>query len=251
MSKGKDPAVLFYTADFLADTTLWTYEELGRYIKLLCIQHLQGGVSEDDFVEVVGTCKRVSDKFAKGEDGLYRNKRMAEEIEHRASYLADQSAKGKKGAISRWHSHSTAIAQPMAEPSVCQWQCENENINENININVIKDIVEYLNGVLGANYKFSSGYIHKTITDRLGEGYTFEDFKTVIDKKYAEWHGTEFAKYLRPETLFGPKFERYLNEPTAPIKSGPKMPPQASFTHDEGMARALMRSYGEEAGTDG
>ena len=38
-----------------------------------------------------------------------------------------------------------------------------------------------------------------------------EDFKTVIDKKSREWIGTEFEKFLRPETLFGTKFEGYLN----------------------------------------
>lgn len=47
---------------------------------------------------------------------------------------------------------------------------------------------------------------------RLNEGYTVEDFYTVIDKKYDEWQGTEREKYLRPETLFGNKFESYLNQ---------------------------------------
>jgi uncharacterized phage protein (TIGR02220 family) len=140
----------------------------------------------------------------------------------------------------------------MAEPSVCQWQCENENIN--VNINVIKDIVEYLNGVLGAKYKFSSDYIQRTIGDRLKEGYTFLDFKTVIDKKYAEWNGTEMARFLRPETLFGPKFDSYLNAPTVPRqngKTGQVIPSGSSFTTEDAMARALARSYGEEGGNVG
>ena len=39
-----------------------------------------------------------------------------------------------------------------------------------------------------------------------------DDFIAVIDKKTAEWMGTKWEKFLRPETLFGPKFESYLNQ---------------------------------------
>lgn len=46
----------------------------------------------------------------------------------------------------------------------------------------------------------------------MNEGFSVEDFKTVIDKKYNDWKGTEWEKYLRPETLFGAKFESYLNQ---------------------------------------
>ena len=39
------------------------------------------------------------------------------------------------------------------------------------------------------------------------------DFEKVIDAKYREWHGSpKMSKYLRPETLFGTKFDSYLNE---------------------------------------
>ena len=48
---------------------------------------------------------------------------------------------------------------------------------------------------------------------RLNEGFTEEDIRKVIDKKTEEWLGTEMAQYLRPETLFGTKFEGYLNQP--------------------------------------
>ena len=42
--------------------------------------------------------------------------------------------------------------------------------------------------------------------------FTVSDFETVIKKKYNEWKGTEFEKFLRPSTLFGTKFEEYLNQ---------------------------------------
>lgn len=74
-----------------------------------------------------------------------------------------------------------------------------------------KYIVDYLNKKTGQNYKPSTKKTQQCIRARLAEGFTGEDFKTVIDKKCAEWIGTEWEKYLRPETLFGTKFESYLN----------------------------------------
>ena len=53
----------------------------------------------------------------------------------------------------------------------------------------------------------------------MNEKYTVEDFYSVIDKKTAEWLNTEQEKYLRPETLFGTKFESYLNQKNGKPKS--------------------------------
>ena len=72
-------------------------------------------------------------------------------------------------------------------------------------------IVSYLNQRTGTSYRASSKKTKSCIHARLEEGFKFEDFKTVIDKKAEEWIGTEYEKYLRPETLFGTKFEGYLN----------------------------------------
>lgn len=72
-------------------------------------------------------------------------------------------------------------------------------------------IVEYLNQKAGTRYRASTPKTKKAIHARLAEGFTVDDFKTVIDKKCAEWIGTEWEKFLRPETLFGTKFESYLN----------------------------------------
>ena len=80
----------------------------------------------------------------------------------------------------------------------------------------VKEIVEYLNSVLGTSYRVSSKKNTSLINARLRDGFTVDDFKTVIDKKAAAWRDDpNMAKYLRPETLFGTKFEGYLNELTA------------------------------------
>lgn len=72
-------------------------------------------------------------------------------------------------------------------------------------------VAKYLNEKLGTSYRPKSSYFRRLIDARINEGATLEDFQTVIDKKYDEWVGTDMEKYLRPQTLFGTKFESYLN----------------------------------------
>lgn len=86
---------------------------------------------------------------------------------------------------------------------------------DSIDKDIYKYIVDYLNQKTGQKYKHSTKKTQTCIHARLAEGFTEEDFRTVIDKKCAEWIGTEWEKYLRPETLFGTKFESYLNAKTS------------------------------------
>ncbi|MBI5885291.1 MAG: conserved phage C-terminal domain-containing protein [Deltaproteobacteria bacterium] len=75
------------------------------------------------------------------------------------------------------------------------------------------EVVAYLNQVLGTNYKPTTRKTREIIQARLREGFTVEDFKTVINRKAHKWRGDpKMAEYLRPITLFGTKFESYLNE---------------------------------------
>ena len=79
----------------------------------------------------------------------------------------------------------------------------------------------YLNHSVGKNYKYLEKNL-KHIMARFKEGYTLEDFKQVIDVKTEEWKDNpEFFKYLRPETLFGSKFDSYLNQKPKISKSKP------------------------------
>lgn len=79
---------------------------------------------------------------------------------------------------------------------------------------IYKNIINYLNLRLETNYKSSSAKTRALIDARVNEGFTEEDFKIVIDKKYEAWHDDkDMAQYLRPETLFSNKFESYLNQP--------------------------------------
>lgn len=56
----KDPAFLFYSSDFLSGTLLMSDEEIGQYIKLLCLQHQKGHLKEKDMMNI---CKSYNENF--------------------------------------------------------------------------------------------------------------------------------------------------------------------------------------------
>ena len=82
----------------------------------------------------------------------------------------------------------------------------------------VKQIIEYFNHVCGTNYRYQSKATADMINARINDGFTVEDFRKVIETKYADWHNdSDRCKYLRPETLFRPShFESYLNQRSAP-----------------------------------
>ena len=79
---------------------------------------------------------------------------------------------------------------------------------------IVKQVIDYLNEVTGSRYTCKNKTTNSNIKARVSEGHTLEDFKTVIDKKNAQWgRDPKMSKFLRPETLFCSKhFESYLNE---------------------------------------
>ncbi len=80
------------------------------------------------------------------------------------------------------------------------------------------EIIEYLNLKTGKNFRSSTKITIRLIKARFSEGFTIEDFKTVIDNMKYKWTGTKFQQYLVPTTLFGNKFETYLNQERKPEK---------------------------------
>ena len=86
-----------------------------------------------------------------------------------------------------------------------------------------EEIVQYLNQKTNKNFKHTSKVTQRHIRARLAEGFTVSDFKQVIDKKCSDWlRDQKMKEYLRPETLFGTKFESYLNSKTTTAKqTGP------------------------------
>ena len=106
----------------------------------------------------------------------------------------------------------------------------NETILKNIdnrinNINILSDseklpfkaIIDHLNAAAGTNYRHTAESTQRLIKARFNEGFKEADFMIVIDNKVAEWKGdAKMQNFLRPQTLFGTKFESYLNARAAP-----------------------------------
>jgi uncharacterized protein YdaU (DUF1376 family) len=115
----KDPAVLLYTSDFLSGTFTMSDEQVGRYIRLLCLQHQKGKLTEKDMHSI---CKGYdADVYEKFDliDGCYINKRMYEEAEKRSKFT---ESRRKNASAKHMPNHM---------------ENENENINENRNRNVL------------------------------------------------------------------------------------------------------------------
>lgn len=113
---------------------------------------------------------------------------------------------------------------------------------------VAEDIVSHLNSVTGSSYRSTTSKTRKLIAARLAEGFAVDDFKTVVNKKAKEWTGTDMAQYLRPETLFGTKFEGYLNQPE--VRNSKRFNlSRAERERQEGIdaVNRLMAEYEEEA----
>lgn len=96
---------------------------------------------------------------------------------------------------------------------------ERNSLKKPLNTNLKKEsipyseIINYLNEKAGKNFRSSTDKTKKLIKARWNEGFELNDFKKVIDTKVSQWkHNPKMNPYLRPQTLFGTKFEAYLNE---------------------------------------
>lgn len=97
------------------------------------------------------------------------------------------------------------------EPNTIQYSTV-QNSTKNIDSPVIAEIVDYLNEKANTSYRSSSKNTKAHIRARLKEGFTVQDFKTVIDGRIKAWaKDPRMCEYIRPDTLFGSKFESYLN----------------------------------------
>jgi hypothetical protein len=119
----KDPAVLFYTSDFLSGTFTMTNEQVGKYIRLLCLQHQKGKLTEKDMLSIcLAYDVDIWDKF-KIEDGVFINERMYNEAVRRQKFSESRRNNAKS---TKNDSTSKAYAMHM--------ETETETIDETINI---------------------------------------------------------------------------------------------------------------------
>lgn len=127
----KDPAFLFYSSDFLSGTMLMTDEEIGQYIKLLCLQHQKGHLKEKDMLNICKTYNEdIFSKFTKDADGNYYNERLEYEANKRKAYSESRRNNRKK------KEEKQTCEEDMK--NICnsyEKHMGNRNRNENIDIN--------------------------------------------------------------------------------------------------------------------
>jgi len=151
--------------------------------------------------------------------------------------MADQPRQNGEDNASNWRGNPAKMADQPRQNGDHNKSCN--NIYNNISI-LCAGVLEKLSARTGKAFPADEATLN-LIGKRLLEGYTQSDLETVIDKKCAEWMGTEWEYYLRPSTLFGDKFPQYL---TAPARYGPRgqTTTAGSFDTDEFFNAALRRT---------
>ena len=119
----KDPAVLFYTQDFLTGTFTMTDEQVGKYTRLLCLQQQNGGLTEKEMLKICG--EKDEEIWAKFDftDGYYLNKRMAFETNKRRKFCEHQ----KENIDKRWNKDGNTTVLPL---EICNKKYEIRNKKE-------------------------------------------------------------------------------------------------------------------------
>ena len=123
----KPPSFPFYGQDFQTGTMAMTPAERGVYIDCLWYQWANGGVPGDDLGRVARVMRctpqearklwpAIASKFAKGDDGLYRNARLEQVRANKDAFQEAASKRGSNGAAARWKKHASSIAQALPEP---------------------------------------------------------------------------------------------------------------------------------------
>lgn len=169
----KDPAFLFYSSDFLSGTMLMTDEDVGKYIRLLCLQHQKGHLKEKEMLSI---CKSFNEdifsKFKKDEEGNYYNERLEYESNKRKAYSESRRNNRKK---------KEKIYEKDMKNICNSYEEHMENGNENINRN---DIEIKDNRKKGSKGKKEEEKIH------------FAEFVSMTNAEYEKLvstYGKEFA----------------------------------------------------------
>jgi DnaD/phage-associated family protein len=222
----KDPAFLFYSSDFLSGTMLMTDEEIGQYIKLLCLQHQKGHLKEKDMLNICKTYNEdIFSKFTKDADGNYYNERLEYEANKRKAYSESRrNNRKKKEEKQTCEEDMKNICNSYEKHMGNRNRNENININKNIlynedvekinqtfletigstNINNIKECIEYLDKL---EYEVIEYALKQTA--RVGAKWNYT--KAILDNYVSENINT-LEKVTTKEIEFKNKNKKQIEE---------------------------------------
>ena len=168
----KDPAILFYTADFITGTLTMTDEQRGKYIILLCLQHQKGYLTEKDMLNICKTYDEdIFSKFTV-QDGKYYNERMKNEAEKR-----------KKYSESRRNNRMNKDSDDNKENNICESYV---NHMENRNRNIIIDINSNNINTEFENFRKLYPGTKRGYETEFNNFKKHKDWKLVVDQLYGK-----------------------------------------------------------------
>ena len=164
----KDPAFLFYSSDFLTGTMFLTNEQIGIFIRLLCVQHQKGRLREKDMLKICKTYDEdIFEMFKKDDENLFYNERLEAEVNKRKAY-SESRRNNRKNKTTPLKNTSLTYVKHM----------ENENENENVIINRNKNKTNIPTKEEFLEY---ATVIYKQLEK------DFEPFKFPVLAKYTTW----------------------------------------------------------------
>lgn len=189
------------------------------------------GINFEEYEKILQTCLRRNCFDAEAYQS--RGVLTSNGIKKRANVVISKREKMRLKYNSEVKKISDAETREKTPQSKEKKSKEKKSIESNICIAVVNDVIDHLNSKCNKSFKASTKKNQQLIKARINEGYKAEDLKKVIEIKALQWLGTEFDPYLRPETLFGSKFESYLNE--KPKQE--QIPKKSRFSGAEGVIK--------------
>ena len=195
-----------YTPKMLADEL--DFEENTVKLSLKSLEQLEMIVMDNGFFSIPGWEEHQN---AEALEKIREQNRIRKQKQREKQKIECVTEMSRDVSVTNLGSHATDIDKE-----------EDKDKDNNICV-PYKEIITYLNEKTGKKLRWDVKSNQKEIKARFNEGYTLDDFKTVIDKKYHEW-GRKPTKeelqrgvndmriYLRPKTLFGSNFDVYLNQ---------------------------------------
>lgn len=144
---------------------------------------------------------------------------IRQQMDRNSDKYAKMCDRNRKNAKMRWDAVGCGrIRSDAVDANTNTNTNKNKDIDTNTKSHKQSDeislsLLSYLNSKTGSSFR-DTEQVRELIESKLNDGYTVDDLKSVIDKKAIEWNcDGKMRTYLRPSTLFGEKFEEYLNAP--------------------------------------
>lgn len=226
----KSPAFSFYVRDWLSSNsvTKMSGDAVKAYLYLLCSSWLEDdrATLPNDDIDLAklarvtnrkwsGIKNMVLSNFLINNDGKLYNERLME-ISNLQIMRSKVGSKGgsKRASKLQAKDQSNTEAKGEAKPK----------LSSSPSSSTSKEIINMLNGIAEREFRHTQSHC-KYINARLNEGFTIEDFRAVIKHKTEQWkNDPEMSKFLQPSTLFGTKFDGYLQDAQNKVEPEEKDP---------------------------